>query len=151
MHIKNLWTTLSLIMKTLDAYSLGNAKDWKQMHNDETSRQQKSLVNIVMTMLDQDDNLKTICLSGSIITEDKSAGKQSRAIIGYFDEAWRLLKVWRETTLEIYPKQPELLDKLPNLKDMAATRLIGDMISHDNCPAANLTGKKIGDEIIQRG
>ena len=97
-HIKNLWTTLSLITKTLDAYSLGNAKDWKQMHNDKTSRWQKSLVNIVMTIVDQDDNLKTICLSGSIIAEDKSADEQSRAIIGHFDGVGRLLKIWRETT-----------------------------------------------------
>ena len=66
-HIKNLQIVLSLITKSLVAYSLGNSKVWKQIHTYETERHRTSLVNVVMTLLDNDDNLKTVCLSGSII------------------------------------------------------------------------------------
>ena len=55
-----------------------------------------------MTLLDNDDNLKTICLSGSIIAEDKSSEEQSRSVISYFDKAGRLLKGWRDKTAEMY-------------------------------------------------
>ena len=72
-HIKKLRTVLSLMTKSLTAYSLGNAKVWKQLHTDETEQRRTSLVNVVMTLLDNDDTLKTICLSGSIIAEDKTS------------------------------------------------------------------------------
>ena len=37
-YIINSCTTLWLVTKTLAAYQLGKAKDWKQLHTDETSR-----------------------------------------------------------------------------------------------------------------
>jgi hypothetical protein len=37
-HIKKLRTVLLYCTKTLAAYQLGHAKDWKQLHTDETSR-----------------------------------------------------------------------------------------------------------------
>ena len=86
-HIKNIQKVLSLITKSLAAYSLGNAKVWKQLHTDETEQRRTSLVNVVITLLDNDDNLKNICLSGSIIAEDKSSEEQSQSVISYFDEA----------------------------------------------------------------
>ena len=63
-HIKNLRTVLSLISKSLAAHSLGNAKVRKQVHTDESERRRTLLVNVVMTLLYNDDNLKNICLSG---------------------------------------------------------------------------------------
>ena len=72
-HIKYLRTTLSLITKTLAAFSVGNSKKVLQMHNDATKRRLREVTNSVLSILDEDDNLKTLCLSGSIIPEDGSA------------------------------------------------------------------------------
>ncbi len=85
-------TTLWLVTKTLAAYQLGNAKDWKQLHTDETSRCQTSLVNVVMSYLKEDDEFRTICLNSAIIAENGMASSQSRAIIGSFQESATLLK-----------------------------------------------------------
>ena len=103
-----------------------------------------------MTLLDNDDNLKTICLSGSIIAEDNSSEGQSRSVISYFDETGRLLKGWRDKTAEMYPNEPELLEQLPAPKDVTVTRLIGGMVSHDNCHGANKAGTFLADDIIEK-
>ena len=142
---------LSLITKSLAAYSLSNVKVWKQLHTDETERRRTSLVNVVMTLLDNNDNLKTTCLSGSIIAEDKSSEEQSRSVISYFDEAGRLLKRWRDKTAEMYPNEPELLGQLPVPKYVTVTRLICGMVSHDNFHGANKAGTLLADEIIEKG
>ena len=76
-HIKNLRIVLALMTKSLAAYSFGHAKEIKQMHNDETSRRHVPLINTVVTILDQNDKLKTLCLSGSIIADDKSSEAQT--------------------------------------------------------------------------
>ena len=99
-HIKNLRTMLCLVTKSLAAYSLANTKDWKQMHNDETSRCHASLTNIVMGIITKDDKFRTICVSGSIIAEDGTADKQARSIICGFDTCWQLLQEWREKLKE---------------------------------------------------
>ena len=54
-HIKNMRTTLWLVTKTLAAYQIGNAKVLKQLHTDGTSRRQRSLIDVVIGLL-SDDN-----------------------------------------------------------------------------------------------
>jgi hypothetical protein len=88
-HIKKLRTVLLHCTKALAAYQLGHAKDWKQLHTDETSRCQVSIVNVVISILSNNNELKTICMSGSIISKDGTADEQSRAIIGAFYESGR--------------------------------------------------------------
>ena len=67
-----------LMSKTISAYLLGKAKAWRRLHTDETCRRQTSLVNVVVGFSTNDsDDLKTICLNGSIIAEDGSAEAQS--------------------------------------------------------------------------
>ena len=95
-HIKNLRTVLCLVTKSLAAYSLAKAKEWKQMHNDEKSRRHTSLTSIVMGIITKDDKFRTICISCSIIAEDDTADEQACSIIGEFDTCWRLLQEWRE-------------------------------------------------------
>jgi len=60
-YIRNSRTTHWIVTKTLAAYQLGKAKDWKQLHTDETNRCQTSLVNVVMSYLMEEDELQTIC------------------------------------------------------------------------------------------
>ncbi len=64
-HIKSLRTVLSTVTKTLAAYQLGHAQNWKQLHTDETSRRLISIVNVVMSIINNDNELRTICMSAS--------------------------------------------------------------------------------------
>ena len=57
-HIKNMRTVLSIITKTLAAYRLGHATNWKQLHTDETSRRQVSIVNVVISIISIDNHLQ---------------------------------------------------------------------------------------------
>jgi hypothetical protein len=150
-HIKNLRTVLSYITKALAAYRLAHAKEWKQLHTDETSRRQVSIVNVVISILRADNELKTICMSGSIISKDGTADEQSRAIIGAFNESGRLLEEWRDMTAAMYPEDIELLESIPKGDAMSPTKLIGGYISHDNCATANKTGNLLMDYILALG
>jgi hypothetical protein len=85
---------LSTVTKTLAAFSVGRATKWKQLHTDETSRRQISIVNVVISIINKDNELRTICMSGSIIAKDGTADEQSRAIISAFNDSGRLLQEW---------------------------------------------------------
>jgi hypothetical protein len=73
--------------KTLVKFCLGKAISWKQLHNDKTGHRQKQLVNVVINLVNEGGDFKSICLSGSIIAEDSTAKEQSWAIITSFGEA----------------------------------------------------------------
>ena len=89
--IRNMRTVVLRVTKTLAALRIGKSPTWKQLHTDETSRRQISLVNVVVGLLGSDGALRSICLSGSIIAEDSTAENQSRAIIATFTESAKLL------------------------------------------------------------
>ena len=108
--IWNMQTVLLRTTKSLAAYRLGSADAWKQLHTDETSRRQISLVNVVVGLIGSDEILKSICLSRSIIAEDSTADNQSRAIISSFTESAQLLVDWIKTTAEMFPDCDDLLD-----------------------------------------
>jgi hypothetical protein len=56
-HIKNLRTAMYTVAKTLAAYQLGKAKAWRQLHSDETSQRQTSLLNLLMGIVHLKDLL----------------------------------------------------------------------------------------------
>ncbi len=62
-HIKNLCTVLALCTKHLAAIQIGNAKQLEQLHTDETTRHQSSIVNIVMGLITENDELQNVCLT----------------------------------------------------------------------------------------
>ena len=150
-HIKSMRTVLSTITKTLAAYRLGRATNWKQLHTDETSRHQVSIVNVVISIISADNELRTICMSCSIISKNGTADEQSRAIISAFDESGRLLQEWRDMTCAMYPGDDDLVATIPNSNDMSPTKLIGGFLSHDNCATANKTGNNLMERILQLG
>jgi hypothetical protein len=150
-HIIDMRTVLSYCTKTLAAYRLGKATNWRQLHTDETSRRQVSIVNVVISTIDRDNELRTICMSGSIISKDGTADKQSRAIIGAFNDSGHLLDEWRKMTAEMYPNDSELLASIPYSADMCPTKLIGGFLSHDNCATANKTGNIVTEMILKIG
>ena len=51
----------------------------------------------------------------------------------------------------MYPNEPELLEQLQVLKYVTVTRLIGGMVSHDNCHIANKSGTLLADDMIEKG
>ena len=53
-HIRNMRTVLARTSKTLATLRLARAQVWKQLHTYEKSRRQKSLVHVIIGMLDSD-------------------------------------------------------------------------------------------------
>ncbi len=134
-HIKSLRRVLSYCTKTLAAYRLGHARNWKQLHtDDEMLRRQLSIVNVVISIITNDNELQTICMPDSIISKDGTANEQSRAIISAFSDSGRLLQEWWDMTSELYLGENELLASIPNSADMSPTKLIG-------CTTAKQDGK----------
>jgi hypothetical protein len=116
---------------------------------DETLRRQVSIVNVVISIITSDNELRTICMSGSIISKNGTADEQSRAIIGAFNDSGRLLDEWHDMTTEMYPGDNQLLALIPVSADMSPTKLIGGFLSHDNCATANKTGNNVMDMILK--
>ena len=137
--------------KTLAAYCLGNARSSKQLHTDETGCRQTQLVNVVINIINETGDLKSICLSGSIISEDSTAQEQSRSIISSFGEAGQLLRKWKDVTSEMFPNCQDLIDMIPDPSDMSPTKLLGGMVSTDTCNTDRLIRQTICDAIIQEG
>ena len=52
--IQHMRSTLLWTKKSLASYWLGSAESWKQLHTDEKSRRQISLVNVVVGLLGTD-------------------------------------------------------------------------------------------------
>lgn len=52
-HIRHLGTVLAQLTRTLAAKRLGDAKEWKQLHSDETGRRQINITNVVVGILDK--------------------------------------------------------------------------------------------------
>jgi hypothetical protein len=118
-------TLLLRTTKTLiAAYQLGKERSWKQLHTNDTGRRQKQLVNVVINIINESGNFKSICLSGSIIAEDLTAEEQSRSIIASFGEAGQLLQEWKDVTLEMFPRRQDLIDMIPDPSDMSPTKLL---------------------------
>jgi hypothetical protein len=76
------------------------------------------LVNVVINIINEAGDLKSICLSGSIIAKDSTMEEQSRAIIASFGKAGHLLRDWKEVTFEMFPNCPVLLDMIPDPNGM---------------------------------
>ena len=150
-HIKIMRTVVSTITKTLAAYQLGHARNWRQLHTDEMSRRQVSIVNVEISIINNDNQMRTICMSGSIILKDGTADEQSRAIISAFNYCGPLLQEWQDITAVMYPGEDNLLAAIPNSNGMSPTKLIGGFLSHSNCATANKTVYNLMEKILELG
>ena len=95
-----------------------------------------------------------MCLTGSIIAVDGTADVQSRAIIESFFESGEFLNQWRATTNELYANHPDLqsmLDEILSSDELCPTKILGGMISGDNCPAAMRTRNNLADHVVELG
>ena len=119
-HIRNMHTILLSTSKTLAVYRLALVERWIQLHTDETSRTHKTLLNLIVNILEDDDEeLKSICLSCSIIAEDGTAEEQARAIMASFAEFAQLLDDWREATMHLFSVGADLLNAIPLASQMS--------------------------------
>ena len=117
------------------------------MHTDATTRQGKSVVNNVIDILTEDNELKSICLSCSIIARDGTAEEQSMAVISSFRESGKLLEQWRETTLMMYPEKVHLYDQIPIADSMCPSKLNGGTVCSDTCTTARKHRRKLIDDM----
>jgi len=76
-YIRNMRTTLLTITKTLAAYEIGNAKELKQTHTDETSKGQASVLNVANNILTQQDELRIIYLAGDLPARETGEGSDA--------------------------------------------------------------------------
>lgn len=100
-HIQKMRTATGTCGKAMAPKVIAEAEVWKQLHTDETSCRQTSLVNVVMGIQDENQELTSVCLSSSIIAEDGTADQQCRAILSCFDESGELLEGWREESFTL--------------------------------------------------
>jgi hypothetical protein len=142
-------TVLLRTTKSLAAYWPGSADAWKQLHTDETSRRQISLVNVVMGLIGSNGILRSICLSRLSISEDSIAENQSRAIIYSFTESSQYLSNWIKTTAEMFPDRDDLLDLIPKPSNMCVSKLLKGMISTDTRNTTQLTRSRIIEHIYR--
>ena len=148
--LKSIWNMRTVLLhttKSLAAYWLGSVDAWQQLHTDETSRRQISLVNVVVGLIGSDGILRSICLSGSIIAEDSTAENQSRAIISSFTKSSQLLANWIKTTAEMFPDRDDLLDLIPKPSSICVSKLLKGMVSTDTCNTTQLTRSRIIEHI----
>ena len=149
-HIQNLRSVLAIQTKTLAAKIIGQSKCIQQFHTDETGRAHISIVNVIVSVLNENDELKTVCLAGDIFPPDKTAEEQSKEVVSTFAESGRLLDNWRRTTQEMYGQDEDcaaLLAQIPKGSRLCVTRCLGATMSTDNCTTANLTQEKTAEKI----
>ena len=149
-YIQNLRSVLAIQTKILAAKIIGQSKRIKQFHTDETGRAHISIVNVIVSVLNENDKLKTVCLAGDIFPADKTAEEQSKEVVATFAESGRLLENWRQTTQEMYGDDEDcadLLAQIPERSTLCPTRCLGATMSADNCTTANLTQEKTAERI----
>ena len=90
-HIRNMRTVQLTIAKTLAAMQVGSSAKIKQLHTDETSKRQTQITDVVLSLLQDDNSLKTVCLAADIICADGTADEQTKGILQSFVNGGRLL------------------------------------------------------------
>mmetsp|Transcript_1127 Transcript_1127/g.1720 ORF Transcript_1127/g.1720 Transcript_1127/m.1720 type:complete len:190 (+) Transcript_1127:504-1073(+) len=106
------------------------------------------MVNLVMTVVEEEDRLRTICLSRCIIAKDSTAEEQAKSIIGQFHELARLLKEWWEMTMQMFPERLDLLDKIPSSGGICVSHMNGVHVSMDTCNVAQAVQVALGEHIL---
>ena len=98
-HIQVLRTVLSDVTQVVAGKTITEYTKIKQLYTDGSSHKGTEIVNIVCSILNKDNQLKTICLSGYIIPEDGTIACQSVAIVNQFSESGQLLERWLFPTM----------------------------------------------------
>ena len=76
-HIWNMRTVQLTIAKTLAAMRVGRSPKIKQLHTDKTSKHQTQITDVILSLLQDDKSLKTICFAADLICADGTAEENS--------------------------------------------------------------------------
>jgi hypothetical protein len=129
------------IAKTLAAMQVGRSPKIKQLHTDETSKRQTQITDVVLSLLQDDKSLKTICLAADLICADGTAEEQTKGILHSFADGGRLLDRWRLKVKEMFKEDPEmiqLLAQIPMKESLSVSHLLGSYITTDTCNTAKV-------------
>ena len=85
---------LSDVTQAVAGKTIAESTKIKQLHTDGTSHKGTEIFNIVCSILNKDNKLKTICLAGDIIPEGGNAACQSGDIVNQFSQNGQVLERW---------------------------------------------------------
>ena len=144
--IRECRVVIQIMGETLTARRLASAEKWDQLFTDGTSRRQIALQNLVVGLLD-DEVMKPLILSSSIISENETSEKQVEAIISKLKTSGERLDQWATVLQREYPDSTY---KIPNGKELHIGKLgFGGAITTDTCNAAQKTKRLLVDEVLQ--
>ena len=98
MFICGMRTIFLCTTKTLATFQLGQDQKQKQQNTDKTACHHIAAINVIISILNDDMNLKAICHFRFIIFEDGTAEKQSQEIVVSFKELGVLIWDWGDVT-----------------------------------------------------
>ena len=113
---------LSVATRTLAAYQLAMAPKWLQHHSNGTDLRHVGVENAVVR-IPKSKGHKCVCLSSAIIPEGKLAASGVTAISQAFREGGILLKEWKKETQRMYPNCPDLMQLIPDAKELTVAKL----------------------------
>ena len=93
-YIQELCSVLAILTKCLAGKVVGMSKQIMQIHNDATSHKGTEIVNLITNVLTKNNQLRTICLAGTISPVGGSAECQSTALVNQFSESGQVLEGW---------------------------------------------------------
>jgi len=98
-------TILVITCQLTAVYRLAKAPKWGTIHTDGTSRRQVAILNLIITILENegDPEYIPILASTSIIPEDETAVTQEDAILTFLDERKDWLERWKDVIERQYP------------------------------------------------
>ena len=154
-YIRECRSVLGYITKTLAVFQLAKEKSWKQLFTDGTTRRGLDIENLVIGVM-TDGGFKCITVSTSVMPEDQSAVSCKDSILHTFKEGRRLLKMWRDTTVNMFPGQTALIDDIPSPNELNIGKLHdGGSVMTDNCDKAKkerrLLSESIKEAAVQMG
>ena len=141
-HIQEIRTVLSDVTQAVAGKTIAESTNIKQLHTVRTSHKGTEIVNIFCSILNKDNQLKTIYLAGDIIPEDGTASCQSAAIVNKFSTSEQLLERWYKETHEMCANHndlPSFLAQIPRKENLRVLHTLGTTISAHNCSTARST------------
>ena len=150
-HIQVPRTVLSNVTQAVSGKTIAESTNIKQLHRDGTSRKGTEIVNIVCSILNKYNQLKTICLASDITPEDVTSVCQSAAIVNQFSKSGQLLERWYKETHKMCANHndlPSFLAQIPRKEILCVSRTLGATISADNCSTARSTQLRTSKMII---
>ena len=150
-HIQVLRTVVSDVTQAVSGKTIAESTKIKQLYTDRKIHKGTEIVNVICSIINKDNQLKTICLVGDIIPEDATSACQILAIANQFSKSGQLLERWYKETHEIYANHndlPDFLAQIPRKECLCILRNLGASILSENCRTDRCTQSRTYKMII---